>query len=68
MGFLQSAIFSWDPINGQQSVPNLQQSTPSHTHKKNTQKSPPLQITARVCVCVCVVVGSFMLEEILQKK
>lgn len=28
MGFLQSTIFSWDPINGQQSVPHLQQPTP----------------------------------------
>lgn len=39
MSFLQSAIFSWDPINEQQSVANLQQPTPSrskiHKYEKN---------------------------------
>ena len=33
MGFLQSAIFSRDPVNGQQPVPNLQQPAPPHRNK-----------------------------------
>lgn len=30
VGFFQRAVFCWDPIDGQQSVTNLQQSTPGH--------------------------------------
>lgn len=30
VGFFQRAVLCWDPIDGQQSVPDLQQSTPGH--------------------------------------
>lgn len=34
VGFFQGAIFCWDPIDGQQSVPDLQQSTPGYKSKE----------------------------------
>lgn len=34
VGFLQRAVFCWDPIDGQQSVPDLQQSTPDHKNRE----------------------------------
>lgn len=33
VGFFQCAVFCWDPIDRQQSVPHLQQSTPGHKTK-----------------------------------